>query len=164
MISRSLVFLAWLGLLAGCSRPMPQVTPATSAEVLNAVRAPGSKVVLLNLWASWCGPCREEFPDLVRLQKKYADRGLKIVFVSWDDTAEEAARFLAKQGMREPSFIKNSAESDQVFFEKIEPKLTGVFPTTVLYDGAGKLRSVWEGAVTYAQLEQAINPILKGQP
>jgi hypothetical protein len=39
-----------------------------------------------------------------------------------------------------------------------------VFPTTVLYDGAGKLRSVWEGAVTYAQLEQAINPILKGQP
>src|ERR1044071_5693728 len=94
--------------LAGCSRSqnVPPVTPATSQEITKAARNSGAKVVLVNLWASWCGPCREEFPDLVRLQRDYESRGLKVIFVSWDDSPQIAAKFLARQGVSSASFIK----------------------------------------------------------
>jgi len=164
MNGRSLCLLTLVALLTACGtpKPLPVVTSATATDVLNAVRKSGSKVVLVNLWAAWCGPCREEFPDLVRLQKNYADRGLKVVFVSWDDTAKEAANFLAKEGVTSPSFIKVNAQSDQDFLNALEPKLTGALPTTLIYDGAGKLHSFWEGAATYAEFEKKINAVIGG--
>ena len=148
--------------LAGCRQALPPVAPAQAADVLHAVRNAGAKVVLVNLWASWCGPCREEFPALVRVQRVYAGRGLKVVFVSWDETAAAAAEFLGTQGVASPSFLKANAQSDQDFLQALEPRLTGALPATLIYDGAGKLRMYWEGPADYAKLEQAINTVLKG--
>jgi thiol-disulfide isomerase/thioredoxin len=151
--------------LAGCGEPknLPPVTPVTSKEVLQATRAAGAKVVLLNMWASWCGPCRMEFPDLVKLQRDYAARGLKVVFVSWDDRPEDAARFLARQGVTTPSFIKGSAQNDQDFISGINSKLTGGIPATLIYDSTGKLRDMWEGAVSYEEFARKVDAILAGQ-
>ena len=158
----------WFGLLllllTGCAKPLPPVTPATAADVLDAVRHAGAKVVLVNMWASWCGPCREEFPDLVRLQKNYATRGLKVVFVSWDDTANDAAKFLAKEGVTTPSFIKADTQKDEDFLKDIEPKLTTAIPKTLIYDATGKLQTFWEGAATYAEFEQKVLAGLKTKP
>ena len=145
--------------LAGCGpseETWPVVKPATSSEIVAAVKAPGAKAVLVNMWASWCPPCREEFPDLVKLQKNYRERGLRVVFVSWDNNARPAARFLAKQGVTESSFIKSSAEGDQKFLERLQPELTGAIPATLIYDATGKLRSFWEGAVSYEEFEKKV--------
>ena len=150
--------VAAICLLAACSRPA--VKPVTAAEVLQAVREPGAKAVLVNLWASWCGPCREEFPDLVRLERAYAAKGLRVVFVSWDDNARAAVKFLAKQGVTAPSLIKSDAENDQKFLTGIEPKLSGALPATLIYDGQGKLQSWWEGAVSYAEFEKKVVAVL----
>lgn len=160
MNGRSFCLLALAGCLAACGKP--SVTPATSTDVLTAVRAAGAKVVLVNFWAAWCGPCREEFPALVRLQNDYADRGLKVIYVSWDDTAAEAAKFLAREGVKSPSFLKAKQQGDQDFIHAFEPKLTGALPTTLIYDGTGKLRSFWEGSATYAEFETKINAVLGG--
>ncbi len=155
------------GMLAGCGEPknlvLPTVTPATSKEVLAATHDSGAKAVLVNMWASWCGPCRMEFPDLVKLQKDYESRGLKVVFVSWDDTPEIAAKFLAKQGVTTPSFIKSNSQGDQSFVESLSPKLTGAIPATLIYDNTGKLRDLWEGSVTYEEFAQKVNAVLGGQ-
>jgi thiol-disulfide isomerase/thioredoxin len=151
--------------LAGCSQPknLPPVTAVTSKEVLQSTHDPAAKVVLVNMWASWCGPCRMEFPDLVKLKRDYEARGLKVVWVSWDDRPEDAARFLAKQGVTTPSFIKGSAQNDQDFINGISPKLTGAIPATLLYDGTGKLRDMWEGAVSYEEFAAKVNAVLGGQ-
>jgi thiol-disulfide isomerase/thioredoxin len=153
--------------LTGCGEPknlvLPAVTPATSKEVLAATHDPAAKAVLVNLWASWCGPCRMEFPDLVKLQRDYEARGLKVMFVSWDDTPEIAAKFLAKQGVTSASFIKSSAQGDQDFINTISPKLTGAIPATLIYDSTGKLRDMWEGAVSYEEFSQKVNAVLGGQ-
>ena len=155
----SVLCLAGL-LLAGCSRPAhgpaPEVKPATAQEIRQAMAAPGAKAVLVNLWASWCAPCRAEFPDLVKLQKDYAARGLRVVFVSWDDSPEIAARFLAKQGVTEPSFIKSDAEGDIAFLSGIDERLTGALPSTLVYDAAGRLRWWHEGTATYAEFESKV--------
>jgi thiol-disulfide isomerase/thioredoxin len=55
------------------------------------------KVVLVDFWASWCGPCRESFPWMARMQQQYGPRGLVVVTVDLDEDADAASRFLAAQ-------------------------------------------------------------------
>ncbi|HUK83622.1 MAG TPA: TlpA disulfide reductase family protein [Verrucomicrobiae bacterium] len=154
------------GVFAACAAQKtdaPIVSPATSTAVLQAVHEPGAKVVLVNMWATWCGPCREEFPDIVKLAKKYRDRGLRVVFVSWDDEAGVAQRFLGKQGVDFPSYIKTASESDPHFINAIEPRWTGAFPATIIFDGSGKVRAFWEGASSYSTFEKNILDVLNQQ-
>ena len=99
---------------------------------------------------------------MVRLQRDYAERGLKIVYVSWDDTANDAAKFLAKEGVTAPSFIKASTQRDEDFLKAFEPKLTDAIPKTLIYDGTGKLRTFWEGGATYVEFEQKLKAVLAG--
>ena len=59
------------------------------AGMLKAIlRKKRGKVVLINLWATWCVPCREEFPDLIRLYGKYQARGLELILISVDDAEQ----------------------------------------------------------------------------
>jgi thiol-disulfide isomerase/thioredoxin len=150
-----------LALLAGCQRSLPPLTPVTSAELKEVIRRAGTPVVLVNMWATWCGPCRDEFPDLVKLQRAYANRGLKIVFVSWDTEVAVAQKFLAAQGVDYPSFIKSDKESDPQFIDGIEPRWSGAFPATMVYDAAGRLRAFFEGKKSYAEFESTVRRILE---
>jgi thiol-disulfide isomerase/thioredoxin len=155
-----------LVVLVACAKreaAKPPVSSATSKNILQAVREPGAKVVLVNMWATWCGPCREEFPDLVKLAKNYRDRGLRVVFVSWDDDAAVTGKFLAQQQVDFPSYIKASSERDPDFINAIEPRWTGAFPATMVYDASGKVLNFWEGKASYAQLEQRVLEVLNQQ-
>src|SRR6266567_2193287 len=82
-----------IALLAGCARhggsgrAAPGAGPllaADAARVLGAVREPGARAVLVNVWATWCQPCREEFPELMRVARENRPRGLRLLFVSDD--------------------------------------------------------------------------------
>jgi hypothetical protein len=97
------------------------------------------------------------------LQRNYESRGLKVIFVSWDDNADIAAKFLARQGVTSPSWIKSDSQSDQDFLTGIEPRLTGAIPATLIYDGNGRLREFWEGAASYQMFEQKVQTVLGGQ-
>ena len=61
--------------------------------------------MLLNFWATWCGPCREEIPQLVELMEKYRHKGFTVVGISTDDTAEELRPFVAEYKMNYPVLI-----------------------------------------------------------
>jgi thiol-disulfide isomerase/thioredoxin len=71
------------------------------------------KVVLLNFWATWCGPCKAEIPGFVRLQDKYRDKGLVIVGYSVDDTAEKAKAYAAEYKMNYPILLGEGREDVQ---------------------------------------------------
>lgn len=71
------------------------------------------KVVLLNFWATWCGPCKAEIPGFVRLQEKYRDKGLVIVGYSVDDTAEKAKAYAAEYKMNYPILLGEGREDLQ---------------------------------------------------
>jgi len=136
------------------------VRPATLEEVQQAIRTPGSKAVLVNVWATWCAPCREEFPDLMRIRKEYREWGLRLVLVSADaDTAIPAVRqFLDAEGVTFLTYLKQGA--DMPFIDGLDSLWSGALPATLLYDGAGNEKWFHEGKTTYDTLKTRIEAML----
>lgn len=141
----------------------PAAQPADAATVMAAVQAPGAKVTVLNVWATWCEPCREEFPDLVRLGHEYQGRGVRLVLVSGDFDTEKAAvnKFLTDQGVDFATYIKSG--DDMKFINGLNPKWSGALPATFVYDGNGRLRDFWEGKASYQQMEERLLRVLEAR-
>lgn len=153
-----LVLLAAAPAAAAPTAPAP--TPATAAQVLAAVRAAKKPVVVVNVWATWCIPCREEFPDLLRLRRSYRDRGVEVLFVSGDFASEreQTTAFLNEQGVDFPTYIKTG--DDMAFINALDPKWSGALPATFIYDGQGRLRHALLGKSSYAQFEAQVLDVL----
>jgi len=133
------------------------VRPATAGQLLAVVRAPGARVVLLNVWATWCAPCREEFPDMLRIGRELGPRGVRLVLVSGDIDTELPAvkRFLDAHGVRFMTYLKQG--DDMSFINGIDPRWTGALPATLLYDGAGQGLWFHEGKTSYDTLKTRID-------
>jgi len=104
------------------------------------------KVTLVNFWATWCGPCRAEIPDLVALQNKYRDQ-LQVIGISEDEVSSDLVRrFTADQGVNYP-IVMLTPELEKVF--------SGVraLPTTFLLDREGRLVQKHFGMLTMATTE-----------
>jgi peroxiredoxin len=114
------------------------------------------QVVLVNFWASWCGPCREEMPQLNRLYDKYRGAGLVMLGVNVDEDPAKAAAVAAQLGVRFPVLL----DSDKQVSGRYE---LSAMPSTVLIDRNGKVRFLHKGfREGYAQLyEQQIRDLIK---
>ncbi len=126
-------------------------------QVAGLVKQHRGKVVVFNFWATWCGPCREEFPDLVRLYNENKDR-LVLVSVSMDE-AEDSAQVLAyleEQKAAFPAYLKNFKDF-QRFVNAVDPQWGGGIPATVVFDRAGKRVYGHEGKLRYNELKKIID-------
>ena len=134
----------------------PTLVDADAAAVLKAVRAPGAKAVIVNLWASWCGPCREEFPDVLKVARELKPRGVRLVLVSGDFEAgrADAITFLKEHGVEGATFIKKGADGE--FIDGLAPDWSGAMPATLIFDAAGKMQHLHEGKVTYDELKKLV--------
>ncbi|HEV8610868.1 MAG TPA: redoxin domain-containing protein [Thermoanaerobaculia bacterium] len=120
------------------------------------------RVVLLNFWATWCVPCREEFPELSKLQGKYGATGLQVIGVSTDFAKERAAvgKFLAEQRPSFPNYRKKSGGDDQAFIEAVDSSWGGELPFSVLYDRSGRKVRVFSGSLPVARVEKEVRKLL----
>jgi len=117
--------------------------PACSVQLLEGAHTVSladyrGKVVYLDFWASWCAPCRESFPFMNELQGDLGDKGLQIVGVSVDKTAEEARRFLARYPAKFTIVLDTSGTCPSAF------RLEGM-PSSYIIDRAGVVRAVHVG-------------------
>jgi thiol-disulfide isomerase/thioredoxin len=129
----------------------------------DAIGKQKGKVVLVNFWATWCVPCRQEFPDLVRLEKAYRGRGLAVIGVSTDLAKDLPAveKFLAGTRPDFPNYRKKSGGDDQNFIESVDGKWGGELPYSVVYARDGKKARVLSGMQSYADFEKAVSALLK---
>jgi thiol-disulfide isomerase/thioredoxin len=164
------VGLLALAVVAGCGGGRsaraprgPAIYRADAEQVLQAVREPGARAVLVNVWATWCMPCREEFPDVMRLAREYRASGLRVVLVSadFDDALPQASAFLLEHGVDFPSYLKTG--DDMKFINALEPSWSGAIPASILYDGAGRKVRFWAGRQTYDTLAIAVRRVLRSQ-
>jgi thiol-disulfide isomerase/thioredoxin len=112
------------------------------------------KVILLNFWATWCGPCKLEIPDLVALQDEYRD-DLVVLGFSVDDTAEQIKPYAAEYRMNYPVLVGLGHENVQ---EAYGP-LFGI-PVTVLIDREGRVAKKMSGIRSKEQFEREIKAVL----
>lgn len=119
------------------------------------------KVVVLNLWATWCASCREEFPDLVKLYERYRTHGVDVIAVSVDDieSQSQVAQFLRQHKAKMPAFIKKPGNPEQ-FINAVDRDWPGAIPYTVVYDRNGKVFAKLLGDHTYEQFESAVKKAL----
>ena len=112
------------------------------------------KVVILDFWATWCPPCRQEIPGFVTLQRKYQDKGLVIIGVSLDKQGPS----VVKPFMRELGMNYRVVMGD----EKIVSDYGGIeaIPTTFIIDRQGKVVTVHQGFTDKATFEAEIRPLL----
>jgi len=148
--------------MAGSTAPLQaEIRMADADRILELVREAKTEVVVVNVWATWCMPCREEFPDLLRLRKEYADRGLEMILVSGDfsdDREEQIAAFLRPQGVDFVTYFKTG--DDMQFIDTLARQWSGALPATLFYGPDGTLRDFWEGKADYARMKQAVDKIL----
>jgi thiol-disulfide isomerase/thioredoxin len=160
-------------LIAAAIGSLTAIEPASAAPSIVPVDAPAlqqklaklrGKVVVLNMWATWCGPCVQEFPDLVRLDRAYRSRGVTVIALSMDDPLKArqlVPPFLAKQGATFPVYTLKPGDP-QAVVRVFDKYWNGSIPVTYVFDRTGRLHTRLVGARTLDGFKMAVQPVLAG--
>lgn len=135
----------------------PVSVDLADAAAIKALRAESGKVRLVNFWATWCGPCVAEYPDLVEIFRMYRGRDFEFVTVSanYPDEKPEVLKFLTKQHASMKNLMWNSNNKDALI-EAFEPKWQGGLPFTMLLGPKGEVLFQKEGAIDALELKRAV--------
>lgn len=121
------------------------------------------KVVLVNFWATWCDPCREEIPWLIELQEKYGPRGLVVLGVAMDDEGKSVvAPYVEKERFTVGGKPVSMNYPILIGTEEVAQKYGGLigFPTSYLVGRDGRIAKRIIGQFHYEEMDQAIQPLL----
>ena len=121
--------------------------PASLSDYLGSV-------VLVNLWATWCPPCREEMPTLQAFYEKYQSDGFVIVAISQGETAEQVNPFAAEFELTFPVWFDTGSEAGIAF-------QTMNLPSSYVIDRNGRVRLMWIGGISKRNLEKFVPDVIK---
>jgi thiol-disulfide isomerase/thioredoxin len=147
----------------------PQAKAPTDPKVIDAqsyqklVQQHRGKPLLMTFWATWCEPCRDEYPMLNELAKQYRPQGLQVVGVNFDDEGDLILmrRFIARYKPIFPNYRKKHGD-EAGFTQAVWPQWNGALPASFLYDKDGNQVGRVLGAGTRETYEAAIRQLLAG--
>lgn len=132
--------------------PAPEFTLATlDGEAITLSDLRGQPVVM-NFWASWCGPCRAEMPELQRLHERLADAGVVMLGVNQGEAPDVVARYRAEIGVDFPTALDQRTGVSQQY-------LVNSLPTTFFIDRDGVIQTLFIGPMTDAVLAENLRTI-----
>lgn len=130
-------------------------------QVVNAAEFKG-KVLILDFWATWCPPCREEIPHFIELQNQYGEQGLQVVGISVDQQGWAVVKpFIQENGINYP-ILMYTEDVYKDYQELIEPAMRDGIPFTFIIDRQGNVREKFVGYRDKSVFETAIKPLLGG--
>jgi peroxiredoxin len=145
--ARAARWLLGLAIAAVAGVAMPAATPASPAPdfTLRSMGGPNlrlqeqrGQVVLVNFWATWCGPCRQEIPHLNKLYDKYRGSGFTLLGVNIDDDPRAATELAGKLGVKFPVLLDTDKKVSKLYD-------MSAMPATVVIDRDGKVRHIHKG-------------------
>ena len=143
------------------SAKLPPVTQIDIAGLKKALTAAG-KPLLVNFWATWCDPCREEFPDLVKLDAEYKGK-IDFITISLDELTEinrDVPKFLLEMKAVMPAYLLK-AEDDDAAIAAVSKNFTGALPFTILFDSTGKEAYFRQGKVKIETVRAELDKLLR---
>jgi thiol-disulfide isomerase/thioredoxin len=156
----------------GAAAPTDKATAGPDLPVIDlsgykemVVRNRG-KALMVTFWATWCEPCRDEFPMIAQLAKKYGPRGLSVVGVSLDEDSNlgSVRQFLEAAKPDFPNYREKPGIDVDAFYQGVNPDWRGTMPQTVFYGRDGHIARYLIGARPPAAFENAIRLILLNTP
>ena len=157
-------FIFTLVSVAGAQAPAKQsAVKVTQVDEVGFKKllAPAGKPLLINFWATWCDPCREEFPELVAIDTEYKGK-IDFITVSLDDPADintAVPKFLSSMKAEMPAYLLKTADESAVI-ASISKSWSGGMPFTALYNAKGELAYFREGKIVTATLRDELNKLL----
>ena len=141
----------------------PVVTSIDTDGLKSLVTKQRSGPLLVNFWATFCDPCRDEFPDLVKIDKDYRPQSLEFVTVSLDDVEDiktSVPKFLEDMKATMPAYLLNVNDPEPAI-KLMDPRWSGALPATFLYNEKGEEVFKHYGRVDPAELRSAIEKLVK---
>jgi thiol-disulfide isomerase/thioredoxin len=122
------------------------------------------KPLVVNFWATWCEPCRDEYPMIVDLAKQFKGQGVEVVGVDMDDESDMnlVRRFMARMQPPFPNYRQKTGIDLDKFYEGINPQWKGTMPQTIFYGKDGSVVGFFLGSRPRPQFEQAFRATLGG--
>ena len=155
----------WLGVSRLTDAPTTSVSASAALFTLNLPDLENKpqrleqwrgKVLVVNFWATWCAPCREEIPVFVKLQEQYGAKGLQFVGISIDQ-ADKTAEFARNFKINYPSLV---GTFDTIEVSRQAGNQKRVLPYTVILDRKGNVVATELGGLTAEKLEALVRPLL----
>ena len=166
-ITRTILTLAISCSAALCAfgQSASETAPVSSAKItqidiaaLKQLIKPTGKPRLINFWATWCGPCREEYPDLVKIDEQYRGK-IDFLTVSLDEVADKdtaVPKFLAEMKAQMPAYLLVTNNDDEAAMAAVSKSWNGALPFTILFDPNGGVAYVRQGKVRIDLLKAAL--------
>jgi thiol-disulfide isomerase/thioredoxin len=138
------------------NRPV-KLEKITKAGIEELLTNKSEKIRLINVWATWCGPCVIEFPELIKIQRMYGDRKFEFISISADkpDDTEKVLEFLKAKHAAVGNFIF-SLDDKYALIDAIDPAWNGALPYSILVEPGGRIIYSVQGAVDLLELKQKI--------
>lgn len=156
-----ILFLVLSSFLSSCSQQEAGILPVSEENIDSLLTNKKGKVVLVNLWATWCAPCVEEFPELVKLQNEH-DENLDVVFISLDFPEEVFTKirpFLLHKKVDFTSYY-NAFGKNENLMNQFDETWDGAIPATFIYDKEGKLQVKFYGKRTFKEFDAEVRKFM----
>jgi thiol-disulfide isomerase/thioredoxin len=139
----------------------PRVTRIDDAKIKQLLKPAGGKPLLVNFWATWCAPCREEFPDLVEIDAEYRGKidffTVSLDFIEEIDTG--VPKFLSEMKAEMPTYLLASAD-ENALIPSISKDWSGALPFTIIYNEKGEITYFRQGKLNHETLKGEIEKTL----
>lgn len=168
-----LALVCWSGPATAAGGAPPAAAPVAAApaarlvdpqQLRQVLAGERGKVVILNLWGTWCAPCLREIPELLRLQRDLASRGVVLIGVAMDEPSELSTLvepFRQKYFPSLETYVRNAPDMDSVV-SVVDPAWNEILPTTYLIGRDGKVARKIQGVRSYEQFREDVLAVAAG--
>jgi cytochrome c biogenesis protein CcmG, thiol:disulfide interchange protein DsbE len=134
--------------------PAPELTLSDTGNVSRSLADYRGQVVLVNLWATWCPPCKEEMPTLQAFYDKHKGRGFVIIAINDGDPASDVVQFVKDYQLTFPVWLDPTYIATEKAFKTLN------LPSSFVIDRDGTIRLMWVGGISRRMLDKHVAPLI----